>query len=74
MNSSAIEKQAPTVEIANFLDLWKSHMNAVGDAIDEGILRVNIIDTEKVNAYLGKDGAMIIDDNALVLPPTKAGE
>lgn len=34
----------------------------------------DLIDAEKVNALLGRDGYMVIDENTLILPPESEGE
>lgn len=64
-------KSAPTdAEFIKSFELWQSHMFALGERIAEGISDfAGLIDTEKVQAMLGADGAMVIDDNTLILPP-----
>jgi len=64
-------KSAPTdAELAEFFASWQSHMVALGERIADGIADfAGLIDIEKVNAHLGIDGAMVIDDNTLILPP-----
>lgn len=48
---------------------WQSDMQGLSETLEGWIADANIIDTEKVNAYLGTGGAMVIDDNTLILPP-----
>lgn len=68
-------KSAPTnAEFSEFFASWQSDMVALGERVAEGIADfAGLIDIEKVNAYLGADGAMVIDDNTLILPPESEG-
>ena len=64
-----IEGPPTEFEPGHFLKIWQAHMETLHEVIIEGIEDLQIIDKEKVNAYLGTDGAMVVDDNTLILPP-----